>query len=96
MSFLIVTSCIVFVDSVSTLAIVGVLRGGGDVRMAAVIDIAPLWLAAIPAAAFFGLVLEWGVFWVYVGISLDQLVKFFVGIWRLRSGAWINDVTLRD
>ena len=76
--------------------IVGVLRGGGDVRMAAVIDIAPLWLAAIPAAAFFGLVLEWGVFWVYVGISLDQLVKFFVGIWRLRSGAWINDVTLRD
>ena len=76
--------------------IVGVLRGGGDVRMAAVIDIAPLWLLAIPAAALFGLVLEWGVFWVYVGISLDQLAKFVIGIWRLRSGAWINDVTLQD
>ena len=76
--------------------IVGVLRGGGDVRMAAVIDIAPLWLVAIPAAALFGLVLDMGVFWVYVGISLDQLAKFFIGIWRLRSGLWINDVTLRD
>lgn len=76
--------------------VVGVLRGGGDVRMAALIDIIPLWFLAIPAAALFGLVLGWGVVWVYVAIALDQLVKFLVGIWRLRSGAWINDVTLRN
>ena len=76
--------------------IVGVLRGGGDVRAATVIDLLPLWLTAIPAAALFGLVLKWGVFWVYVGISLDQLVKFFFGIWRLRSGAWINDLTVTE
>ena len=75
--------------------IIGVLRGGGDVRMAAVIDVAPLWLVAIPAAALFGLVLDMGVFWVYVGICLDQVVKFVMGVWRLRSGAWINDLTLR-
>ena len=76
--------------------IVGVLRGGGDVRAATVIDLLPLWLTAIPAAALFGLVLKWGVFWVYVGISLDQLVKFFLGIWRLRSGEWINDLTVTE
>lgn len=76
--------------------IVGVLRGGGDVRAATVIDLLPLWLVAIPAAALFGLVLKWGVFWVYVGISLDQLVKFFIGIWRLRSGEWINDLTVTE
>lgn len=76
--------------------IVGVLRGGGDVRAATVIDLLPLWLTAIPAAALFGLVFKWGVFWVYVGISLDQLVKFFLGIWRLRSGEWINDLTVTE
>ena len=76
--------------------IVGVLRGGGDVRAATVIDLAPLWVVAIPAAALFGLVLKWGVFWVYVGISLDQAVKFFLGIWRLRSGEWINDLTVTE
>ena len=76
--------------------IVGVLRGGGDVRAATVIDLLPLWAASIPAAALFGLVLKWGVFWVYVGISLDQLVKFFLGIWRLRSGEWINDLTVTE
>ena len=76
--------------------IVGVLRGGGDVRAATVIDLLPLWVVSIPAAALFGLVLKWGVFWVYVGISLDQLVKFFLGIWRLRSGEWINDLTVTE
>lgn len=76
--------------------IVGVLRGGGDVRAATVIDLLPLWLISIPAAALFGLVLNWGVFGVYVAISLDQLVKFFIGIWRLRSGEWINDLTVTE
>lgn len=76
--------------------IVGVLRGGGDVRAATVIDLLPLWLVSIPAAALFGLVVKWGVFWVYVGISLDQLVKFFMGVARLRSGEWINDLTVTE
>lgn len=74
--------------------IVGVLRGGGDVRAATVIDLLPLWLVAIPAATLFGLVFKWGVFWLYVGISLDQIVKCALGVWRLRSGEWINDVTV--
>lgn len=76
--------------------IVGVLRGGGDVRAATVIDLLPLWLVAIPAAALFGLVLKLGIFWVYVAISSDQLVKFFIGIARLRSGEWINDLTVTE
>ena len=77
-------------DSVNT---VGVLRGGGDVRAAMLIDITPLWLVALPLSALFGLVLEWGIFWVYVGIMSEQFVKFGVGLRRLRSRAWINDVT---
>lgn len=77
-------------DSVNT---VGVLRGGGDVRAAMVIDITPLWLVALPLSALFGLALKWGIFWVYIGIMSEQFVKFGVGLRRLRSRAWINDVT---
>lgn len=73
--------------------IVGVLRGGGDVKMAAVIDIAPLWLVSLPLAALFGLSLKWGIFWVYMGIAMENLVKFLMGLSRLRSRAWINDIT---
>ncbi|NCE64907.1 MATE family efflux transporter [Pseudoflavonifractor sp. 524-17] len=72
---------------------VGVLRGGGDIRVAAFIDVSAMWLVAIPLAAFFALVLRWGIFWVYVAISAEQLVKSTLGILRFRSHAWINDIT---
>ena len=73
--------------------IVGVLRGGGDVRAATLIDLSPLWVVAIPLAFLFGIVLVWGIFWVYVGISMETICKSFLGVWRLRSRLWINDLT---
>ena len=76
-----------------TVNIVGVLRGGGDVRAATVIDLTPMWLVALPLAALFGLVFRWSIFWVYMGIMSEQWVKFGIGLRRLRSRAWINDVT---
>lgn len=73
--------------------ITGVLRGGGDVRAAALIDICPLWLCAIPYAAVSGLVLGAPVLWVYLAFPLEQTVKCGLGIWRLRSGKWVRDLT---
>jgi len=73
--------------------ITGVLRGGGDVKSATLIDIGPLWLVAIPFAALCGLVLKTSVLWVYLAFPLEQTVKFFAGIRRLRSGRWVRDLT---
>ena len=72
---------------------VGVLRGGGDVKAASIIDLSPLWLISLPLAALAGLVFHWGILAVYLCISLDNVIKFFVGLARLRSGKWIRDVT---
>ena len=69
------------------------LRGGGDVRTASIIDLSPLWFVSIPLAALAGLVFHWGILVVYLCISLENVVKFFFGMARLRSGAWIRDVT---
>mgnify|MGYP002801188548 CR=1 FL=1 len=81
------------VRSFETVNIVGVLRGGGDVRTATAIDLMPMWFVSLPLAALFGLVLEWGIFWVYVGITMEQLTKFGAGVRRFRSRVWINDIT---
>ena len=77
----------------NTVNIVGVLRGGGDVKAATLIDISPLWGVAIPYAALCGLVLKTTVLWVYLAFPLEQAVKFFIGIHRLRSGRWVRDLT---
>lgn len=80
--------------SFETTNIVGVLRGGGDVKAATIIDITPLWLAALPLAVLAGLVLRVGIFWVQLATVSENIVKCILGLWRFRSGKWINDVTI--
>ena len=77
----------------NSVTIVGALRGGGDVKMATIIDITPLWLVAIPAAALCGVVLKTDIIWVYLAMTLEQFVKFGLGIGRMRSNKWIRDLT---
>lgn len=73
--------------------IVGVFRGGGDVRFGLICDIGPLYCVCLPAAALCGLVFGLGITAVYVCICLDDLCKVFLCLPRLRSGKWINSVT---
>lgn len=88
-----VTFLVLPIRAFNTTNVVGVLRGGGDVKAAMVIDDSPLWLVALPFAAICGLALNWGVIAVVIAMALENLVKFFLGMYRLRSGAWIRDVT---
>lgn len=73
--------------------IVGVLRGGGDVNFTTAIDVLPLWVVALPTAALCGLVFHLGIFWVYMSIELENIIKLGLGLWRIRSRKWIRDVT---
>lgn len=61
--------------------------------MTSLIDLGPLWLVALPCAALSGLVFQWGILAVCLSMALENVVKFFLGLWRLHSGKWIRDVT---
>lgn len=73
--------------------ITGVLRAGGDARVASLIDIGPLWLAAIPLMALAGLVLDAPTWVVCIAMQAENLLKCPIGLIRFHSRRWINDVT---
>ena len=85
--------CMMPLRSLECTNIVGVLRGGGDVRMATLIDLTPLWVVALPLAVLSGLVFKAGIFWVYLSMMSENLVKAVLGTRRFLGGKWINDVT---
>ncbi|MEY8260446.1 MATE family efflux transporter [Oscillospiraceae bacterium 50-60] len=92
------TMCVVFIFMMPTKAfditnISGVLRAGGDVRVSAVIDVGSVWLVALPITVLSALVFEAPVALVCLGIQAEGLSKVPLGIWRLRSRKWINNVT---
>jgi len=73
--------------------VTGVLRSGGDTKVAAIIDIAPLWLFAIPAMTITALVLESPVWVVCIAMRGENFLKCPLGLTRFRSRKWINDIT---
>lgn len=95
------TMCVVFIFIMPTKAfditlISGILRAGGDVFMAAVIDLGSIWGVAVTTTALTALVFDAPVALVCLGIQAEGLSKMPLGIWRLRSRKWINDVTRKE
>lgn len=94
------TMCVVYIvmmpmKSFDVSAITGVLRAGGDARAAAILDLCPLWLVAVPLTALTGLVFEAPIALVCLSIYSENICKMPLGVIRLRSRKWINDVTIR-
>ena len=73
--------------------ITGVLRAGGDAKMASLIDISPLWLVAIPLMALSGLVFDAPTWLVCLAMQAENICKCPLGLLRFHSKKWINDVT---
>jgi putative MATE family efflux protein len=77
----------------NTCNIVGVLRGGGDVRAGAILDLSAMYAVALPASALAGLVFGAPVLVVYALMNLEEVVKLFFGYWRFNQRKWLRNVT---
>ena len=73
--------------------ITGLLRAGGDARMASVIDLGCQWGIAVSLSFLTALVLNAPVAVVCFAIQSENFCKMPWGIVRLRSRKWINSVT---
>ena len=79
--------------SFNNAVITGVLRSGGDIQAAITVDLIPLWLISIPLTALLALKLEAAIPLICVGIYCENVCKMPLGILRLRSRRWINNIT---
>lgn len=86
-------SVLLAVKTINLHIIVGILRGGADTTFALVIDIVPLWLIGVPAAAITGLVLDLPAALVYLAMNTEEITRLVFGLRRVRSGRWIHDLT---
>lgn len=83
-------------QSVGTVMIVGVLRGGGDVRTNLILDSGLLWCFAIPLGIVSAFVLHLPAPVVFFLMRSDNILKSIAGVIRLRSGKWIRVVTANN
>lgn len=83
---------IIIFQSMNSILTKGVMRGGGDTKFLMIADILFLWVVSIPLGALAGLVWHLSAFWIYTFLKLDQVIKAFWCVFRLRSRKWIKAV----
>jgi putative MATE family efflux protein len=74
------------------ICIVGILRAGGDARVSAIIDVAPLWLIGIPLASAGAFIFGLPAPIVYLLTISDELTKFILAATRVASKKWITNL----
>jgi len=73
--------------------IVGILRGGGDASHALKVEGLTMWLVGVPLAFLGSFIFKLPVELVVLLVGLEEVAKVVFSIKRLRTSAWIRQVT---
>ena len=96
MNFMAITSFLVLTDSISVIAINGILRGGGDTKFVMWLDILAIWLVSLPLSILFAFVLRAPLELIFFALRADVVVKVIVCFFRLKNNKWITNVTRNE
>lgn len=77
--------------SVSSITIVGILRGGGDTRFCLIEEIITLWVVATPMALL-GSILQLPVPVVLILMKSDEPLKAIISVVRINGNKWIKSL----
>ena len=83
----------VVVKTYDYMVIVGVLRGAGNVRIAAVLDIIFMYLWSVPGSFISAFVFGAPVLIVHLFSLSEEVIKGVAGALLIRRGDWIVNVT---
>ncbi len=72
----------------SQLIISGALRGAGDTKWPLYSTMAGIWGIRIILAYIFVLGFNWGLVGAWLGICIDQVIRYLIVYWRFRTGKW--------
>lgn len=77
---------------ITVLLIIGILRGGGDVKKALFIEIITMWCVGIPLCVLGTYVFKWPIHMVFALVLLEEISKLILSLKRYRSKKWIHNI----
>ncbi|WP_162046240.1 MATE family efflux transporter [Vibrio taketomensis] len=90
--FIVVLSLGLLVRCIPMMAIVGILRAGGDVKFCLYQDLIAQWLISIPLAAVAAIYWKWPPEMIYVLFLTEEVVKWGGSLYRVKSKKWLKNL----
>jgi Na+-driven multidrug efflux pump len=81
------------IKSLNMVIIVGILRSGGDTRYSMFAEMFGVWAVGVPLAFFGALVLKLNIYQLYLLLGMEEVSKLILGMYRIKKGTWVNDLT---
>ena len=95
-TILLIGSFTIWLRAFNSVNVVGILRAGGDTVFSMLLDTSALWLVGVPLVGIAALVWRLPVWQVYIFTITEEAIKAMIGLWRFRSGKWVNVLTERE
>ena len=70
----------------------GVLNSGGDSKFVFGMESMATWLIGVPSGFVMAFYFELPIYWVYLILSVEELVRLVVGYARVRSKKWVRSL----
>jgi putative MATE family efflux protein len=87
-----ISGLVLFIKSGNIVLMIGVIRSGGDTRFGMLVEILTIWAIGVPLALLGAFVFRWPVYWVYLLVQAEELIKLAIGMARFISGRWIHNL----
>jgi putative MATE family efflux protein len=91
--FFLILCGILLIKTFPLIIINGVLRAGGDIKYCFYQDILCQWGIGIPLMIFAAWLGTWSLPMLYALLAVEDIVKGFGSIWRMKSKRWMNNLT---
>lgn len=72
--------------------VTGTMRGGGDAKFAAVIEISTIYLIRVPLAFLGALVLQLPIYGTYALAEVENIIKSVILFARYKTGKWVKNM----
>ncbi len=86
-------SVVLIAKSWNMVALIGVLRAGGDTKFALGLELFTMWFYGVPAAWIGANVFHLPVYWVVPIVLIEELIKAIILYTRFRSKKWIHQLS---
>lgn len=80
------------IKSFNANSVVGILRSGGDTKYSMFLEMGSVWLIGVPLAFLGSIVFQLDLPQLYLLVGCEEISKFFIGVHRVKSGKWYNDL----
>ena len=72
----------------TNIVVIACLRGAGDVYFPTICAIFSMWLVSVLGAYIFAVVLDMGIYGLWIALAMDEILRGILMVWRFKGGKW--------